>query len=98
MVDGAGSIWSSLLVTELAPPPSSVPVWHYEAVSIDLEAVAVTEMRALSFQAALAEGFGEAGMDPAVDGRYFALDNVTLHPCIDCSVPGWWTIAVLLPW
>ena len=31
------------------------------------------------------EAFGEAGID---DGGYFALDNITLHPCIDCNTPG----------
>jgi hypothetical protein len=55
-----------------------------ESVEIDLQGVGVQVNRSLSFVISLAEG--EDVQSSA--GGYAALDNITLHPCIDCSAPG----------
>jgi hypothetical protein len=58
--------------------------WMEESVEIDLQGVGVQVNRSLSFVISLAEG--EDVQSSA--GGYAALDNITLHPCIDCSAPG----------
>lgn len=55
-----------------------------ESVEIDLQGVGVQVNRSLTFVISLAEG--EDVQTSA--GGYAALDNITLHPCIDCSAPG----------
>ena len=84
LVDGLGSIWSSVEVSGLLPPGGAGMSWTSETVEIDLQAVGLQANRTLSFEFSLAEG-----QDPlATVDRYVALDNITLHPCIDCSAPG----------
>lgn len=81
-VDGLGSVWSSVEVSRLSPPGDAQ--WTSETVEIDLQAVRVQMNRTLSFVFGLSEG-----EDPlATDTRFVAVDNITLHPCIDCSAPG----------
>ncbi len=74
VVDGLGSVWSSLTVNDQGVGSS----WLDEVALIDLESVAVLANRRLSFVASLAEG----------GSGYVALDDITLHPCIDCNTPG----------
>lgn len=69
MVEGLGSIWSSM-----ARP--TVPGWTNLTVLIDLQDVQVLGNRSISFVARFAAS------------SYAALDNITLHPCIDCATPG----------
>ena len=54
-------------------------------VEIDLQRVMILNNRMLTFVADMTEVFGKVGGD---GGGYFALDNVTLHPCSDCNTPG----------
>ena len=83
VVDGLGSVWSSVEVSGLLPGGGS-ETWLQETAEIDLQAVGVLPNRSISFEIRLADG-----QDPlAYSVRYVALDNVTLHPCIDCSAPG----------
>ena len=79
---GLGEVWSSLLVTGIAGTS-----WLTELVPIDLEAVSLLADRELSFLARQPEGNGGAGLDTPLPA-YAALDNITLHPCIDCNTPG----------
>ncbi len=73
-VDGFGSIWSSLSVENEGRDMG----WLDEAVLIDLESVEVLSGRRLSFTAKAESG----------KSGYAALEEITLHPCIDCDVPG----------
>ncbi len=73
-VDGIGSIWSSLLARTNSE-------WSTEVVSIDLESASLSSDRELIFSA------GETN-EETVGIAYVALDNITLHPCIDCNTPG----------
>ena len=78
-VVGLGSIWSSVVVDGDLASRS----WVYETVLIDLQSVAIQENRQLSFDVNMFDVFGEAVLDD--EDIYFALDNITLLPCIDCS-------------
>ena len=78
-VDGLRSVWSSIVVDG----DTASRGWVYETASIDLQSVAIQENRELSFDVYMFDVFGEADLDGEV--IYFALDNITLHPCIDCS-------------
>ena len=78
-VSGLGDIWSSVVVDGDLASRS----WVYETVQIDLQSVAIQENRQLSFDVDMFDVFGEAVLDG--EDIYFALDNVTLHPCVDCS-------------
>ena len=85
VVSGLGSIWSSVEVSDLSlggSRPSSS--WVQETVEIDLQGVGIEVNRSLSFMISLAEGEDVQ----TSTGGYAALDNITLHPCIDCSAPG----------
>ena len=76
LVDGLESVWSSLVSPELSG-------WASETVQLDLQDVQVLQNRSISFLARL------RGDDPAyVTLTYAALDNITLHPCLDCATPG----------
>ena len=55
--------------------------WVYETILIDLQSVAIQESCQLSFDVYMFDVFGEANLDG--EDIYFALDNVTLYPCID---------------
>ena len=75
-VDGLGSVWSSLTLGGNGASHG----WVYEAILIDFESVGILENRNLSFEADMVDGNGVVA--------FFAVDNITLHPCIDCSIPG----------
>ena len=81
-IEGLGSIWSSLTDS---PEGLETPRWEREVVEIDLQGAMILNNRTLTFVADMTEAFGEAGAD---GGGYFALDNITLHPCSDCNTPG----------
>lgn len=87
LVDGLGSIWSSVEEGSRFSPGrgGGVVSWQPETVEIDLQTVGVQSNRTLTFVIGLAEGRqpGSASTE-----EYAALDNITLHPCIDCSAPG----------
>ncbi len=53
-------------------------------VSIDLESASLSSDRELIFSAGQSN---DQAMDTLVP-VYVALDNITLHPCIDCNTPG----------
>lgn len=81
-IEGLGSIWTSLSRTSEGV---DTPKWEREAVQIDFQGEQILNNRTVTFEVDMMEAFGEAGVD---DGGYFALDNITLHPCIDCNTPG----------
>ena len=81
-IEGLGTIWSSLTDS---PEGLETPRWEREVVEIDLQGAMILNNRTLTFVADMTEAFGEAGAD---GGGYFALDNITLHPCSDCNTPG----------
>ena len=58
--------------------------WVQEMVEIDLQAIGIQVNRSLVFVISLAEGEDVQ----TSTGGYAALDDITLHPCIDCSAPG----------
>ncbi len=76
---GIGQVWTSLLATAA----NSVD-WSYEVVSIDLNSVSLSSERELTFSVGQS---GEGEMDASLP-VYVALDNITVHPCIDCNTPG----------
>ncbi len=76
IVEGLGSIWSSLLVTKQG--------WNSELIAVDLDSVSLLNTRQMMFTAGHSD---RPNGDPSVP-LYAALDDLTLHPCIDCSVPG----------
>lgn len=83
VVDGLGSVWSSVEVSGFLPG-GGAESWQQETAEVDLQAVGVLSNRSISFEIRLTDGH-----DPLASSvRYVALDNVTLHPCIDCSAPG----------
>lgn len=83
VVDGLSSVWSSVEVSEFLPG-GGAESWMQETAEIDLQAVGVLPNRSISFEIRLADG-----QDPLASSvRYVALDNITLHPCVDCSAPG----------
>ena len=86
-MDSLGVIWSSVLVTDFSTQEPTSSEWLQESIQIDLQAINFQDNRSLSFQMNMAEGFGEAGLDMLLSG-YVTLDNITLHPCIDCDTPG----------
>lgn len=81
-IEGLGSIWTSLSHTSEGVDTLR---WEREAVQIDFQGEQILNNRTVTFEVDMMEAFGEAGVD---DGGYFALDNITLHPCIDCNTPG----------
>ena len=81
-VEGLGSIWTSLSRTTEG---AEALRWEREAVQIDLQGEQILNNRTVTFEVDMMEAFGEAGAD---DEGYFALDNITLHPCTDCNTPG----------
>ena len=81
-LEGLGTIWSSLTDS---PEGLETPRWEREVIEIDLQGAMILDSRTLTFVADMTEAFGEAGMDGE---GYFALDNITLHPCLDCNTPG----------
>lgn len=84
-VSGLGSIWSSMEVSRFPPDRTgATESWVQESVEIDLQGVGVWMNRSLTFTISLAEGEDVQ----TSTGGYAALDNITLHPCIDCSAPG----------
>ena len=86
-VSGLGSIWSSVEVSRFPPAGTgggATGSWVQESVEIDLQGVGVQVNRSLTFMISLAEGEDVQ----TSTGGYAALDNITLHPCIDCSAPG----------
>ena len=71
-VDGLGLIWSSIEAPLVAG-------WSEQTIHIESPDVKIMENRSLSFVA-------KVGSSPSL--YITALDNVTLHPCIDCTKPG----------
>ena len=63
--------------------PTRTAGWSSSTVQIDLQDVEVMANRSLSFLARLGSE------------SYAALDNITLHPCIDCETPGMSAMSVL---
>ncbi len=57
-------------------PAPLVSGWASRTLQVDIQDVQILENRSLSYVAR----FGGSG--------YAALDNITLHPCTDCTTPG----------
>ena len=86
VVDGLDSVWSSVLVSDFSPGGGGrgrLESLVRETAEIDLQAVGILVNRTLTFEISLAEG-----QNPLASTGYAALDNITLHPCIDCTAPG----------
>lgn len=72
-VQGLDIIWSTVEESRVATAG-----WSNWTVQIDLEDVEALTNRSLSFVVRLGSSASS----------YAALDNITLHPCIDCETPG----------
>ena len=84
IVGGLGSVWSSIEISPGTTGGKGEESWLQQTVEIDLQAVGVQPNRTLTFEISWAEG-----RIPVTSSEEFAaLDNITLHPCIDCSAPG----------
>ena len=100
LVEGVGLVWSSLVNTAESDSDSSdttttataaAASWTRDTAILELESAQNVSSRRLSFEVdyAAVEAFGEAGMeDGSVGSSYFGLDDIVLHPCIDCQLPG----------
>ena len=86
-VDGLGTVWSSALMG-VAGEPSS---WQQVTVYIDVQGVEHLGSRGVVFEMVqYDDGMMGEGLEEAALGEAFvAIDNITLHPCIDCEAKGW---------
>ncbi len=74
VIQGIGVVWSSI---EAEGPAESL--WNKQSIRVDLRDAAIIPNRTVSFVARVNAGGSSL---------YAALDNLTLHPCIDCNTPG----------
>ena len=73
-IRGLGEVWSSV-----EAPGSGGPTWLEQSVRVDLRDAEVLPNRTVYFLVRLNAG---------ATSMYAGLDNLTLHPCIDCDTPG----------
>ena len=78
-VDGLGVLWSTAVVEELAAIVQKNASLEWQEVSLYIDVLAVEMMVGRRL---VMEGVGLSS-DAAV-----SIDNVTLHPCVDCQAKG----------
>ena len=80
-VDGLGTLWSTSveeLVDTVTLQTNSSVGWHEVSLYVDVMGVEVMNGRRVVFE--------------GVTGGQVSIDNVTLHPCVDCQAKGTVTI------
>lgn len=83
LVSGLGMVWSSYSLHETNTYVSSNVTWRDVSVFIDVSSVEIMSGRNVTFEMVPMM----AGDDDLSDS-FVAIDNVTLHPCVDCEAQG----------
>ena len=81
-VSGLGTIWSSIApMDDTESYANSSEIWRTASIYIDVQG---TEMRPTR-EIVLEMVVNEVGVDNV---KFVAIDNITLHPCVDCEAQG----------
>lgn len=82
-VSGLGVVWSSYSSQDTPTFVSSNTSWVGVSVFIDVGSVEMMSGRNVTF-----EMVAMTTADDDLSDYFVAIDNVTLHPCIDCQAQG----------
>ena len=83
LVSGLGVVWSSYSLQDTTTYVSSNTTWRDVSVFIDVGSVEIMSGRNVTFEmVAMMTG------DDDLSDSFVAIDNITLHPCVDCEAQG----------